>query len=92
MLWLVIINVLAFSLFGIDKRRAVRGAWRVREASLLLTAVLGGGFGALLGMRVFHHKTKHRKFTIGVPFILILELVLAAVLTLIRAGILPLPG
>ena len=68
--WLVFINLLAFALFGVDKRRAKRHSWRIRETSLLLTAVLGGSLGALLGMLVFRHKTRHGKFMIGVPVLL----------------------
>lgn len=75
--WLVVVNLLAFSLFGQDKRRAQRGAWRISETALLLTAVLGGSLGALAGMRVFHHKTRHLKFTITVPVLLVLQTGLA---------------
>ena len=67
------ISLLSFALFGIDKRRARRGMWRIPESTLLLTALLGGSIGAFIGMRVFHHKTHHRKFTIGVPLIFLLE-------------------
>lgn len=68
----VFINVLAFALFGIDKNRAKRHRWRISENVLLFTALLGGAPGALLGMRIFHHKTRHRRFTWGVPVILVL--------------------
>jgi len=66
-------NILVFFLYGADKRKARRGNWRVSEKTLLLSAVLMGGAGALLGMRVFRHKTKHIKFQIGVPLALILN-------------------
>ena len=75
--YLIGINVLAFLLFGIDKWKARRDKWRIPEATLLLFAVLGGSIGALLGMRVFHHKTKHKKFLIGLPLILLAQIVLA---------------
>ena len=67
-------NLIAFALYGIDKRRAKQGAWRISEYTLLLVALLGGSLGALLGMRYFHHKTRHRKFRYGVPLILLLQL------------------
>ncbi len=76
-----IINLTAFILFGVDKRRARRHMWRVSESTLMTVSALGGTLGALLGMRVFHHKTKHRKFTIGVPLLLFLQM--AAVVLLI---------
>lgn len=75
--WLVVINVLAFCLFGQDKRKARRGTRRIRENTLLLSAALGGSLGALAGMRVFHHKTRHPKFTITVPILLVLQVALA---------------
>lgn len=67
-------NLIAFALYGIDKRRAKQGAWRISEYTLLLVALLGGSLGALLGMRYFRHKTRHRKFRYGVPLILLLQL------------------
>lgn len=75
--WLVVINLAAFCLFGVDKWKARRGAWRISEAALLLSAVLGGSLGALAGMRVFHHKTLHPLFTITVPLLLVLHVALA---------------
>lgn len=76
-LWLLLINGAAFVLCGIDKWKARRGRWRVKENTLLGTAVLGGGVGLLLGMKVFRHKTLHKKFTVGVPLILAAETALA---------------
>ena len=67
-------NLIAFALYGIDKRRAKQGAWRISEYTLLLVALLGGSLGALLGMRYFRHKTRHRKFRYGIPLILLLQL------------------
>lgn len=72
--YLILINLIAFALYGIDKRRAKQGAWRISEYTLLLVALLGGSLGALLGMRYFRHKTRHRKFRYGVPLILLLQL------------------
>ena len=70
-------NLLAFVLYGIDKLKAKKGAWRIPEATLLLVAFLGGSLGAFLGMEVFRHKTKHAKFKILVPLFLILHIALA---------------
>ena len=71
---LVIMSVIAFIIYGIDKRKAVRKKWRVPESSLLLLAFLGGGTGAFLGMILFHHKTRKWKFRLLVPFFMILQL------------------
>ncbi|MBM6917389.1 DUF1294 domain-containing protein [Intestinimonas butyriciproducens] len=73
-LWLLLINGTAFALCGVDKWKAVQGQWRVRERTLLLSAALGGSPGLLLAMLFFHHKTRHRKFTWGVPAILVLQI------------------
>lgn len=74
--YLTIVNITGFILFGIDKRRARRGAWRIPEKTLFFVAVIGGSAGAILGMRVFRHKTKHMRFIIGMPMILILQIAL----------------
>lgn len=79
--YLFFINVLAFFLMGIDKRKAELGRWRIPERTLFLSAILGGGVGAIAGMQLFRHKTKHRSFTIGMPLILLLWIIgLAALL------------
>ena len=75
--WLIAINIVTFAVYGIDKRRAKRGAWRVPEKTLFLLPLLGGSLGALLGMKVFHHKTKHWYFVWGVPAILLAQIALA---------------
>ena len=75
--WLIAINFVTFAVYGADKRRARRGAWRVPEKTLFLLPLLGGSVGALLGMRVFRHKTKHWYFVWGVPAILLAQLALA---------------
>ena len=74
---LLALNVLAFGLYGLDKRRARSGHRRIREHTLLLVAALGGSAGAWLGMRLWHHKTLHWKFRLGLPFILVVQLVVA---------------
>ncbi|MEE8808870.1 DUF1294 domain-containing protein [Lactimicrobium sp.] len=73
--WLLVINIIAFVLFGIDKHKAIVHAWRIPERVLMASAAMGGALGALLGMKVFHHKTKHTKFTVGVPVLLVLWII-----------------
>lgn len=73
-LYLILINVAAFLLMGIDKRRAVRHRWRIPERTLFLSALLLGSIGANLGMQVFRHKTKHKSFVFGMPLILIIQM------------------
>ena len=75
--YLIIINILAFFLMGLDKRKAQTGAWRIPEKTLFLLAILGGSIGAIAGMQLFRHKTKHRNFVIGMPAILIVQILLA---------------
>ena len=87
--WLVIINLIAFAVFGIDKKRAKKGQWRIPEKTLFLTALLGGSVGAILGMYIFRHKTKHWYFQIGIPAILIAQI--AAVYWLAQKGVITLP-
>lgn len=77
LVWLAVINLLTFIVYGADKRRARRGKWRVPEKTLFLLSLLGGSIGALLGMRVFHHKTKHWYFVWGIPAILLAQIALA---------------
>lgn len=75
--YLAAVNLAAFALMGLDKRRARRGDWRISEKALFLPAVLGGALGGLVGMRVFHHKTKHWYFRFGMPALLIVQVILA---------------
>lgn len=70
LIYLELVNLTAFVLYGIDKYRAKRGRWRIPEAALILIAVLGGSIGALGGMYLFRHKTRKPKFSVGVPVIL----------------------
>lgn len=70
------LNVLTFSVYGIDKWKAKHGKWRVSEATLLLLAIIGGSIGAWLGMKVWRHKTLHKKFKYGIPLILIAQIML----------------
>ena len=74
LIYLAVINILTFFLFGIDKLKAKRSKWRVKESTLLWLSVLGGSIGAWLGMKAWHHKTLHSKFKYGIPLILILQI------------------
>ena len=76
LIYLAVINVVTFFMYGIDKWKAKRSKWRIREVALLGLAVLGGSVGALLGMKVWHHKTMHKKFKYGVPLILSAQIAL----------------
>lgn len=69
--YLIIINLIAFFAYGIDKIKAKKGRWRTPESVLLLLAFMGGAAGALAGMLLFRHKTQHKKFTILVPLMLV---------------------
>ena len=77
-IYLLLVNAAAFLAFGEDKRRAKRRERRIPEATLMGLAAAGGSLGALAGMRFFHHKTRHRKFTAGVPALLIAQIALLA--------------
>ena len=74
--YLVVINVVTFVLYGIDKWKARHSKWRVAEAVLLGMAVIGGSVGAWSGMAVWHHKTLHKKFRYGIPLILVAQITL----------------
>lgn len=82
LLYLLIVNAVAFLLMLVDKRKAQKKLWRIPEATLLLSAAMGGSIGSLAGMYTFRHKTKHKKFTLGVPAILVVQIV--AVFLLVR--------
>ncbi len=71
-----IINIIAFFAFGIDKWKAKSGKWRIPEATLLMLAVVGGSIGAWTGMKLWHHKTMHKKFKYGIPIIIVLQVAL----------------
>ena len=74
LIYLAIINLCAFVAFGIDKIKARRGAWRTPESTLLRLAAIGGSFGSFLGMKVWRHKTQHKKFTILVPLLMAIHI------------------
>ena len=76
LIYLIVINVAAFLAMMTDKHKARRDKWRISEKSLFMLALAGGSVGSILGMKLFHHKTRHRLFTIGMPAILLVQLVL----------------
>ncbi len=79
-IYLLIMNMAGIIICGIDKKRAVRHWWRIPERQIFLIAVLGGSVGVLIGMYCFRHKTKHRQFTIGIPLILLCQMMLVMII------------
>lgn len=79
--YLILINLGAFTAYGLDKKKAKRHVWRIPEHTLIGLAVIGGSLGALGGMLFFHHKTRHLKFKAGIPLILAAQLVLWVLIT-----------
>lgn len=79
-IYLVVINVIAFTSMWIDKKRAIRHRYRISEKTLFTLALVGGALGSILGMRKFHHKTKHWYFKYGMPLILIVQIALLGIL------------
>ena len=77
LLYLLAINLFGFFIMWLDKRKATKGAWRIPEKTLLIVTALGGGIGTIAGMYTFRHKTRHRKFVIGMPLILVFQIALA---------------
>ena len=82
LIYLLIVNAVAFLLMLADKRMAQKKLWRIPESTLLLSAAIGGSIGCLAGMYTFRHKTKHLKFTMGIPAILTLQI--AGIFLLLR--------
>ena len=80
LVYLAVMSLIAFAAFGLDKFKAKTNRWRIPERILFLLAILGGGVGAFLGMKVFRHKTRHSQFVFGIPAIMILQLALAGFL------------
>lgn len=74
--YLMVVNIVGFAMMGVDKKRAIKGAWRISEAALFTAALIGGSLGCILGMRQFRHKTKHWYFKYGMPAILIVQLLI----------------
>ena len=82
MAYLLLANLVGFVLMGIDKHKAKKKQWRIPEKTLFLSAILGGSIGALYGMHLFRHKTKHKSFKFGMPAILIVQLLLIIIICL----------
>ena len=78
--YLLAVNIATFLLYGIDKYKAKKNQWRISEATLLTMAAIGGSIGAWAGMRLWHHKTMHKKFKYGIPVIIIMQVALAVYL------------
>lgn len=78
MYYLLIVNLVTWVPYGVDKRKAIKGAWRIPEKTLILSAVIGGSVGALAGMMMFRHKTRKAKFMIGVPVIFVVQCIVLA--------------
>ena len=74
--YLLLINIISFIIIYIDKQKAIKHKWRIKESTLFLVSIIGGSLGTLIGMYTFHHKTKHIKFTLGIPFIFIIQILL----------------
>ena len=80
LLYLILVNAAALLLMLAEKQKAKRGAWRIPEATLMGMALIGGSIGTLAGMKLFRHKTRHLKFTLGIPLILIAQIALGVLL------------
>ena len=74
--YFTLINIIAFITIFIDKQKAKKRKWRIKESTLFLISLIGGSLGTLLGMYTFHHKTKHKKFTLGIPFIILIQIII----------------
>lgn len=79
-IYIAIVNLIAYILYATDKYKSKKTGWRISERALIISALVGGSVGALLAMKMFRHKTKHKKFTLGVPFILVLQIILLLLL------------
>ena len=75
-IWLIIINIITFAVFGIDKKKAIDGKFRISELTLFVLSILGGSLGGFIAMYTFHHKTKKWYFKFGIPLILIAQVLL----------------
>ena len=88
LIFMAVMSLVSFAAFGIDKYKAKTNRWRISERTLFLTAIFGGGIGAFLGMKVFHHKTRHKQFALGIPLIMVVQMVIVGIIGagLLQAG------
>lgn len=77
-LYLIVLNLVGFFIMLVDKNRAIKNQWRISEKALIGISIIGGSIGMLAGMNTFRHKTKHKKFTIGIPVILVIQVAILA--------------
>lgn len=80
--YLAVVNLVGFTLMGVDKRKAIKHSWRISEATLFLIALIGGSVGSFIGMHVFRHKTKHWYFVWGMPIIMIIQIIVVGALVI----------
>lgn len=80
MYYFLIINLFSFTLMGLDKHKAIKQRYRISELSFFMLAVLGGSIGILLAMMIFHHKTKKMNFVLGIPLILVIQVILMKII------------
>lgn len=86
--YFLLINMTGFALMGIDKRKAIKHAFRIPESTLFIVAVIGGSVGSILGMYTFRHKTRHWYFVYGMPLILVVQILLLILLSLLPIHVL----
>ena len=79
-IYLILINFIAFLSMYIDKKKAIKGKWRIKESTLLMLALVGGSVGAIIGMYAFHHKTQKPRFFLGIPIITVLQILIVILL------------
>ena len=79
-IYLILINFIAFLSMYIDKKKAIKGKWRIKESTLLMLALVGGSVGAIIGMYAFHHKTQKPRFFLGIPIIIVLQILMVILL------------
>ncbi len=79
-IYLILINFIAFLSMYIDKKKAIKGKWRIKESTLLMLALVGGSVGAIIGMYAFHHKTQKPRFFLGIPIIIVLQILIVILL------------
>jgi uncharacterized membrane protein YsdA (DUF1294 family) len=85
-IYILVINITGFASMGVDKYKAKNRLWRIKEATLFMYAIIGGSVGSILGMYVFHHKTKHTKFVVGMPLVLVAQILIVAFIYKFKAG------